>query len=120
MVFVDGGCFVFHSCHDLAEELIAQLLLHQLHHFEILLVLELNLLVLENDHSVLVFTPNKLRQSTVVSVKLVLYFLFLYRILAASDLLLQIGDFCSKFVTLQFEIKRPTAAILCPLLVVLK
>ena len=76
--------------------------------------------MLEDDHSVLEFAPNKQRQSTVVSVKLVLYFLFLSRILAALDLLLQLGDFSNKFVMLQLEIERPTAAILCPFLVELK
>ena len=63
---LSGGCFVDHSVDDLAEELLAQLLLHQLHH-------GLNLFVFLPDHLVLLILRNKFCQPRVVGVKLILY-----------------------------------------------
>ena len=57
---------VDHSVDNLSEELLAQLLLHKLHH-------GVNLFVFEPDHLVLVIIRNKFCQPRIVGVKLILY-----------------------------------------------
>ena len=87
-LFLSEGCFVEHSSDDLAEELLAQLLPHQLHQ-------GVNLFVFQPDHLFLVVICNKFCQPWFVGVKLILYCLFLSQILAALNLLLQPGDVCN-------------------------